>query len=262
MQEKTSIVAATWARICLNIHKGKSKVLKVNATNATPIMLEDEAIEEVDSFIYLGSTVDKQGGTDADVKRRVGNARAAFQQLKNVWVSKHLSNNLKIRTFNTMVKPVLLYGAETWRNTAVNTKRIQSFINNCLRRILGIYWPDKISNLKLWERTGQKPVEQEILQRRWRWIGHTIRKSASNTTRQALNWNPQGKRKRGRPRNTWRRDVEADIKELGLTWGKLERLAQDRDAWRTLVGGLCPKRAHRRWWLLTDVLEDETAEEF
>ena len=246
MQEKTSIVAATSARIGLNIHKGKSKVLKVNATNAAPIMLEDEAIEEVDSFIYLGSTVDKQGGTDADVKRRVGNARAAFQQLKNVWVSKHLSNKLKIRTFNTMVKPVLLYGAETWRNTAVNMKRIQSFINNCLRRILGIHWPDKISNLKLWERTGQKPVEQEILQRRWRWIGHTIRKSASNTTRQALNWNPQGKRKRGRPKNTWRRDVEADIKELGLNWGKLERLAQDRDAWRTLVGGLCPKRDHRR----------------
>ena len=264
MQEKTSIVAATSARIGLNIHKGKSKVLKVNATNAAPIMLEDEAIEEVDSFIYLGSTVDKQGGTDADVKRRVGNARAAFQQLKNVWVSKHLSNKLKIRTFNTMVKPVLLYGAETWRNTTVNMKRIQSFINNCLRRILGIHWPDKISNLKLWERTGQKPVEQEILQRRWRWIGHTIRKSASNTTRQALNWNPQGKRRRGRPRNTWRRDVEADIKELGLNWGKLERLAQDRDAWRTLVGGLCPKNKNKKVHVddyRRMFLEDETAEE-
>ena len=112
-------------------------------------MLEEEPLEDEDSFVYLGSTMDKQGGTDADVKARVGKARAAFQQLKNVWVSRHLSSNLKIRTFNTMVKPVLLYGAETWRTTAVNMKRIQPFINNCLRRILGIHWPDKISNLKL-----------------------------------------------------------------------------------------------------------------
>ena len=51
--------------------------------------------------------------------------------------------------------------------------------------------------------------------RRWRWIGHTLRKPSTNITRQALFWNPQGKRKRGRPRNSWRRDLEADIKRLG-----------------------------------------------
>ena len=70
-QEKTNIVADTSARIGLNIHKGKSKVLRVNATNTSPIMLEDTALEEVESFVYLGSIVDKQGGTDADVKTRV-----------------------------------------------------------------------------------------------------------------------------------------------------------------------------------------------
>ena len=245
-QEKTNIVADTSARIGLNIHKGKSKVLRVNATNTSPIMLEDTALEEVESFVYLGSIVDKQGGTDADVKTRVGKARTAFQQLRNVWVSKHLTNKLKIKIYNATIKPVLLYGAETWRASVTNIKKLQSFTNNCLRRILGIHWPDKISNLKLWQRTRQKPIEQEILQRRWRWIGHTLRKPTSNTTRQALNWNPQGKRKRGRPRNTWRREVEAVTKQLSLTWGAMEKLAQDRDAWRDLVGGLCPKGDHGR----------------
>ena len=209
-------------------------------------MLEDTALEEVERFVYLGSIVDKQGGTDADVKKRVGKARMAFQQLRNVWVSKHLINKLKIKIYNAMIKPVLLYGAETWRASVTNIKKLQSFTNNCLRRILGIHWPDKISNLKLWQRTRQKPIEQEILQRRWRWIGHTLWKPTSNTTRQALNWNPQGKRKRGRPRNTWRREVEAVNKQLSLTWGAMEKLAQDRDAWRDLVGGLCPKGDHGR----------------
>ncbi|KAH3843520.1 hypothetical protein DPMN_117039 [Dreissena polymorpha] len=33
---------------------------------------------------------------------------------------------------------------------------------------------------------------------------------------------------------------------MGKKWGQLERLAQNRDAWRKLVGGLCPRWDHRR----------------
>jgi hypothetical protein len=134
--EKTSTVAENSKKIALNIHRGKSKVLKGNAASTTPIKLEDEALEEVESFTYLGSIVDKQGGTDADVKIRVGKAKAAFRQLKEVWTSRYLSTNTTIRLFNSNVKSVLLYGAETWRTTVNTTKKIQTFINNCLRRIL------------------------------------------------------------------------------------------------------------------------------
>ena len=84
MQEKTSTVADNSARIGLNIHKGQSKVLKVNATNTASIMLEGEVLEEMESFTYLGSIVDKQDGTDTDVRVRIDKARVAFRQLKNV----------------------------------------------------------------------------------------------------------------------------------------------------------------------------------
>ncbi|KAK7097424.1 hypothetical protein V1264_004408 [Littorina saxatilis] len=246
MQEKTSTVANNSARFGLNIHKGKSKVLRTNATaNTTPITLNGEALQEVDNFTYLGSVVDKQGGTDVDVRVRIGKARAAFLQLKNVWASADLSINTKLRIFNTTVKSVLLYGAETWRTTVAITRKIQTFINTCLRKILRIRWPDTISNKDLWQRTKQLSVEQDILQRRFRWIGHTLRKTTTSITRQALTWNPQGKRRRGRPRNTWRRDLEAEVKHIGYTWRQLERLAQDRSAWRALVGGLCPGRGQR-----------------
>ncbi|BFZ16860.1 hypothetical protein BsWGS_19899 [Bradybaena similaris] len=109
-------------------------------------------------------------------------------------------------------------------------------IINCLRRILHICWPDTISNDRLWERTNQLPVEEEIRRRRWR-IGHTLRKLPKNITRQALKWNSQGKRKRGCPRNTWRSDLEADTTRMGYTWSQLERMAQDRGMWRAAVSG-------------------------
>ena len=41
----------------------KSKVLKINTANDTPIMLEGVALEDVEIFTCLGSIVDKQGGT-------------------------------------------------------------------------------------------------------------------------------------------------------------------------------------------------------
>jgi len=53
-------------------------------------------------------------------------------------------------------------------------------------------------------------------------------------TKQALTWNPQGKRGRRRPQNTWRRSTEQEFKKKGLTWKQLERMAQDN--------GLCSER--------------------
>ena len=242
MQDKTTELAAVSLQMGLNIHKGKTKVLRMNAASTDPVTLEGNALEEVETFTYLGSVINKRGGTDADVRARIGKARVAFLQLKNIWSSRVLSSRTKIRLFNSNVKMVLLYGAETWRITNTTINKVQTFVNNCLRRILQIHWPDTISNSELWEKTQQRPVEEEIRRRRWAWIGHSLRKPVTSTTRQALTWNPQGKLRRGRPRNTWRRDLQADTRKMGYTWNQLERMAQDRGLWRSVVDGLCPKR--------------------
>ena len=77
-------------------------------------------------------------------------------------------------------------------------------------------------------------------ERKLSWIGHTLRKQESSITRQALTWNIQGRRKRGKPSNTWSRDVDKAARLMGLSWGEVARLAQDRNAFRSAVCGLCP----------------------
>ncbi|VDO91334.1 unnamed protein product [Schistosoma margrebowiei] len=160
MQIKTASVAAVCVSVGLSIHKGKTKVLKFKAKNSNPITLDGETLKDVESFTYLGSIVDEQGGSDADVKARIDKAMTAFFQLKNIRNSKQLSTNIKARIFNTNVKAVLLYGTETWRTTTTTIKKVQVFINSCLRTILNIYWPDTISNSLLWERTNQLSTEE------------------------------------------------------------------------------------------------------
>ncbi|VDO62231.1 unnamed protein product [Schistosoma margrebowiei] len=239
MQVKTASVAAVSASVGLSIHKEKTKVLKFKAENSNPITRDGETLEDVKSLTYLGSIIDEQGGSDADVNARIGKARIAFLQLKNTWNSKQLPTNIKVTIFITNVKAVLLYGAETWKITTTTIKKVPVFINSCLHKILNIHWPDTISNNLLWERTNQLPAEEEIRKRRWKWIEYTLRKSSNCITRQALTWNSEGKRKRGRPKNTLRRIIEADMKRMNRNWKELERISQDRVGWRMLVSGLC-----------------------
>ncbi|VDP34539.1 unnamed protein product [Schistosoma curassoni] len=103
----TSVAAAS-AAVGLNIHKGKSKIRRYNTAYINPITIEGEDLEDVKTFTYLGSIIDEQGGSDANVKAQIGKARAADLQMKNIWNSKQLSTNTKIRIFNTNVKTVLL----------------------------------------------------------------------------------------------------------------------------------------------------------
>ena len=100
-------------------------------------------------------------------------------------------------------------GRKTWRKYF----GIRTRTTRCLRNILNIRWPEVVSNEQLWDKTKQTPIETEIRKRKWGWIGHTLRKPASNITRQALDWNPQGKRKVGRPKQTWRRSTNAEIRQ-------------------------------------------------
>ncbi|VDO76153.1 unnamed protein product [Schistosoma margrebowiei] len=81
MQVKTSSVEAASASVGLNIHKGKSNILKYNTENTYPITIHGETLENVKSFTFLGSIIDEKGGSYADVKARVGEARTTFPQL-------------------------------------------------------------------------------------------------------------------------------------------------------------------------------------
>ena len=99
--------------------------MKMNTTRTEPVLLESNKLEEVESFTYLSSIINVQGGTDDDVKTRIGKARAALLQLQTILISTELSQRIKNRIFNSKVKPVLLYGAE-----------MPSLISSCLQKNL------------------------------------------------------------------------------------------------------------------------------
>jgi hypothetical protein len=75
-----------------------------------------------------------------------------------------------------------------------------------------------ISNEELWRRTEEIDMSTQIKRRKWNWIVHTLRKRHEAIEIEALDWNPQGKRRKGRPRHTWRRIVHNEALEKGKSW--------------------------------------------
>ena len=137
---------------------------------------EETGIEEADFFVYLGSVVSESGGTEEDVASRIKKANGVFVQLYPVWRKLNISNEFKIRIFNTNVKSVLVHACETWKTTNQITRRLQIFVNKCLRRIMNTKRTDKITNEELRRITRQNSIEHQIKRRKWNWIGHTLRK--------------------------------------------------------------------------------------
>lgn len=110
-------LATTSLGVGLRVNRKKTNLLKINTSTNTTVTVGGEPIQEVDSFTYLGSIIDRQGGTDSDITARVGKAKAVFIILKNIWSSREIAMTTKVQIFNSNVKSILLYSSEMWEMT-------------------------------------------------------------------------------------------------------------------------------------------------
>ena len=222
----------------LKINKKKTESLRVNATNNNTFKVDGEDLNEVSTFVYLGATVTTTGGAAEDIGARIGKARRAYLRLSNIWKSNVLRRNTKIRIFRACVVSVLLYGCSTWRMTEGDEHKLDTFFHKCLRKILKIYWPSRKTNEEVRRLAGMGRISDIVRTRRWRFIGHILRGPNNSHARIALKWTPAaGKRRRGRPKETWRRTAERERRLLNFTsWEEAGAAARNRDRWRNLIG--------------------------
>ncbi|XP_063404260.1 uncharacterized protein LOC134687734 [Mytilus trossulus] len=230
MQNKTPRLHATALSVGLKINTQKTKIISLNEKNIEqPITLKGNKIDEVENFTYLGTNISQDNGTSKDLMARINKARTSFCRLRTVWKTTSISRSTKIKIYNSNVKSVLLYGAESWRVVRSDFNKLSSFNNTCLRKICKIFWPKTISNKDLYNLILQRDIRAEIKERRWKWIDYVLRKDKDDITKIALRWTPaEGKRKRGRPKETLRRTIESELRIIGMTWGEAEKKAQDR----------------------------------
>ena len=216
------------AGLYLNIKKAKL----MTTDNITEFKIDDEYIEKVESFIFLGSQITRNGGSDSDIRRRIGLTRITMKKLAHVIKNNDLTLKTKIRLVITLIFSVFLYGCESWTIRKEERKKIDALELWCWRKLLKISWIDKITNANVLAQI--QPVislEAKINKQKLSYFGHIMR-SKDSLEKSILVGKCEGKRKRGRQRMRWL----DNLKEVtGKDLIELKELVQDRSKWRSFV---------------------------
>ena len=121
----------------------------------------------MESFSYLGSEIGQSNKAEKEVVVRLEKAGKVFQiWRRKALQSRTLSTATKVQSYQTLVMPVLLYGAETWTVTQHDIRKLKSFQMRCLWDILGITLWNRVRNTDILARTGVLPVGEQLRQRR------------------------------------------------------------------------------------------------
>jgi hypothetical protein len=78
-----------------------------------------------------------------------------------------------------------------------------------------------------------KNISEVIQEKRLRWFGHVKGMPGNRLQLKILEWEPEGKRRRGRPKERWIDGVRRSMTNHGLR----KEDTRDRDRWRNLVLG-------------------------
>ena len=202
----------------------------------TPLQLSGLTVEVVSKFKYLGAEVTATMMTESTIRARLAKASTAFALLSSIWRTSHLPTRIKSLMYKTLVRPIALYGAETWAFPEGLESLLDSADMAWLRQIAGVSRIQKIRNDTVRQRAQcLVSLSEACRQYRLRYYGHTCRLPSHRAPNIALHRDAPGHRRQGRPSTAWLTLVEADAASRGLNIEDLYNLAAERDEYREKV---------------------------
>jgi hypothetical protein len=133
-----------------------------------------------------------------------------------------------------LVQSILLYGAETWTLNTQQANKLLATEMDFWRRSARKSREYKVRNVIIREimEVG-KNILEVIEEKRLRWFGHVKRMPGNRLPLKMLEWEPEGTRRIGRPKDRWIDGVRRSMTKHGLR----EEDTRGRDVWRNLVLG-------------------------
>ena len=180
-------------------------------------------IEKVEDFKYLGSYTNSQH----DIQCRKTQAWAAVHALDKVWRAP-ICRLTKLKIFRTMVKPILIYGCDSWSLTQSVEDALDGTYTKMLQKIQNVSWRRHMTNQELYSSLPR--ITTIVRQRRLRLAGHVMRHDEA--ANKVLLWKPDGPRRRGRPTTTLQNILE---KDTNLSGTNLIAAMKNQNLWKEIV---------------------------
>ncbi|KAE9521507.1 hypothetical protein AGLY_018106 [Aphis glycines] len=172
--------------------------------------------KNVPQFKYLGSMITQSNNMEYEILKRIQMGNKCYYAMDNLFKSRILSKTLKLQIYTTLIKCIVLYGAQCWTVRKSDESKLRVFERKILRRI---YEPCRDLQTGEWRKRHNEELHhlynrpyivKEIKRRRFEWAGHVWRKPDA-LTKTVLQENPRGKRPLGRPRMRWEDCVRKDV---------------------------------------------------
>lgn len=237
MEEMVQEIVTEGEKVGLKLNANKTKIMRYGKqTQGEKIKIGGIEFEEVDKYKYLGVMITNKGDREAEIKEKLFATNKAYHMHKKLLKSKLLTRTTKMKIYNTIIKPVLMYDAETLTITKKEEEQLRIIERKILRDILG---PIKVDsneyrtrmNSELLQEIDGEDIVKTIKQQRVKWLGHIWRAGTEEMIYSILQWDP-GSKRRGRPRSTWLNEVKEDLHNAGITNWKTK--TNDRKLWRSI----------------------------
>ncbi|VFQ87431.1 unnamed protein product [Cuscuta campestris] len=95
---------------------------------------------------------------------------------------------MKGKFYRSVVRHVMLYGAECWAVKKTHVRRLHAAEMRMLRWMCGKTRLDRISNEVIRRQVGMVPVEDKLREARLRWFGHVRRQDANAPVELGVSW--------------------------------------------------------------------------
>ena len=142
----------------------------------TSWQIDEETMETVTDFIFLGSKIIADGDCSHEIKRCLLLGRKAMTNLESVLKSRNITLPTKVCLVKAMIFPVAMYGCESWTIKKAERQRIDAFELWCWRRLLRVPWTARISNQSILKISPGISLKGMMLKLKLQYFGHVMRR--------------------------------------------------------------------------------------
>ena len=162
----------------LKLNSQKTKIMVPSLI--TSWQIDEETMETVRDFIFLGSKIAADGDSSHEIKRRLLLGRKAMTNLESTLKSRDITLLTKVCLVKAMVFPVVMYGCESLTIIKSEHQRIDAFELWCWRRLLRVPWTARRSDQSiLKEISPEYSLEGLMLKLKLQYLGHMMRRTDS-----------------------------------------------------------------------------------
>ena len=205
LQRLINVVLAKCEEKGLHLNSAKSFSMVFSKSITTPtchIDVHGNILEQVQSFIYVGSLFSSDARCEKEIRRRIGIAKSSFTSMNKLFTSRNIDMAVRIRVIKCYVWSTLLYGCEAWTLSSVMIKKLEAFETWLYRKMLRISWKDRITSDEVCRRMKtSKALLGDIVRRQLSFLGDMLRKDEREKL--VVTGFDDGKRARGRQRETF-----------------------------------------------------------